>query len=320
MAFFSNFVDPAKLVYFPHFLDRPRQKSRPKDVDILFFASDNFHNQHGIQWFLEEIYPQIQDAKYKIVLAGQIVHHVERTAYPAITFIEHVDDPEDFYRRTRLVICPLLTGTGLKIKIVEAMAHGVPVVCTNQSLLGFPDKYQNGCLVADDPEHFAEGIHRVLQSESLRRELSQQGRNQYKHFFTWSSAKTVLSRVFTEPHRFAEGGKSFQPEFTMQVAKIKAERETLIAERETLINERETLINEREALINEREALITEREALTTEREALITEREALTTELSLTHNAYNRIVQSRSWRLTRPLRVMSQFLRKCGRLFGIEI
>ena len=64
-------------------------------------------------------------------------------------------------------ICPLLGGTGMKIKTIDSMARGIPVVSTSYGVDGFPDKLENGCLVADTPEEFSAHIDRMLSDDAF---------------------------------------------------------------------------------------------------------------------------------------------------------
>src|SRR6185295_13562643 len=82
-----------------------------------------------------------------------------------------------FYQQSRIAICPMLSGTGLKIKVVEAMAHGVPVVCTEKGMDGLPGKISNGCTVAADGKEFSQAIERLLNDE-----------NEYKRQSHWGLA------------------------------------------------------------------------------------------------------------------------------------
>jgi glycosyltransferase involved in cell wall biosynthesis len=202
MALYSNFVEHVKLFYLPHFFERVNHQNVPKDVDIMFLASDNRHNQHGIIWFLDHVFPLIETLHYKIVIAGKISGTLEQHKYPTILFVQHISETVELYDRARLAISPLHSGTGLKIKIVEAMGYGVPVVCTFKSLIGFPNKGQNGCLISDDAIQFAEYIRSVISDNDLRERLSLEGTKQYELYFNPTFAKKVLSEIFEEESQF----------------------------------------------------------------------------------------------------------------------
>lgn len=196
ISFFSNFTDNTQYFYLPHFIPVPHIRNIEKNIDILFLGSDNPHNVRGIQWFLENVYPFIHDKNYKIVIAGKVSQKIDKNQYPKIQYIDHVDDLETLFSSTRLLICPMFSGTGLKIKIVEAMSYGIPVVCTFKSMIGFPEKYENGCIISDTPDRFADSINQILSDDHLRGTLAQQARHQYDKYFNESSAKITLRKIF----------------------------------------------------------------------------------------------------------------------------
>jgi hypothetical protein len=78
----------------------------------------------------------------------------------------------------------MLTGTGVKIKIIEAMAHKLPVVCNERGLDGMPLKINNGCMVTSSPDRFATCITDFLSDKMLYDLKSTQARLCYEHAFT----------------------------------------------------------------------------------------------------------------------------------------
>jgi glycosyltransferase involved in cell wall biosynthesis len=196
LAFFSSLIKNVKLIYLPYFFDRGKELVSKRYIDILFFASDNWHNQYGINWFLKYVYPLIRQLELNIVIAGKIVNAINQSEYPSITFIKHIDKIQELYSRTKIAVSPLHSGTGLKIKIVEAMSYGVPVVCTFKSLIGFPNKFNNGCTIADDPTKFADSIIKILQDKDVWSQLSEEGKKQYDEYFCTKNAEEILSIIF----------------------------------------------------------------------------------------------------------------------------
>lgn len=79
-------------------------------------------------------------------------------------------------QRLSLLLAPLRTGSGTKIKILEAMAMGIPVVTTPVGAEGLPLREESLALVHDDPAALAQACARLLSEPDLRRDLSQRGR------------------------------------------------------------------------------------------------------------------------------------------------
>lgn len=92
------------------------------------------------------------------------------------------DDLHAIYGSSSLAVNPVIWGTGLKIKIIEALAHGCPVVTTRHGLLGIEETENQGALVGETPGEFAECVSRLLSSSSCREEQSFLGREFIKDY------------------------------------------------------------------------------------------------------------------------------------------
>jgi glycosyltransferase involved in cell wall biosynthesis len=144
------------MIDMDHITDQPMAA---KKYDLVYVASDNVHNKRSADWFFDKVYPLLP-ADIKICVIGLInksipeQYKIERVAY--------ADKLDDYYTQSKIALCPMLTGTGVKVKVVEALAHGLPVVCTLRGIDGLPNKRLNGCLVSDDPAEFASNIITLL--------------------------------------------------------------------------------------------------------------------------------------------------------------
>lgn len=131
--------------------------------DVIYVASNNPHNIAGIKWFLKEVLPHLQDVKIHIV--GNICKEIDD--YDNVIKHGLVDDLTAMYRSAKIAICPMLSGTGIKIKVVEALSYGIPVVTNKRGVDGLINKTENGCIVTDDPKKFAEKMMHLLQNEEF---------------------------------------------------------------------------------------------------------------------------------------------------------
>ncbi len=151
-----------KFYFLPHLVTRqetPLEREVGQKLRVTFVGYDNPYNVEGMQWFFDKVYPLLDDGM-DILLVGKVNKHIA-CPWTNVKQIEYVEDLETIYRHTDVVICPLLNGTGMKIKVVEAMSHAIPVVCTPRGVDGFPDKTCNGCLVAESAVEFADYLNRL---------------------------------------------------------------------------------------------------------------------------------------------------------------
>lgn len=162
---FSQFCK-SKVALAPMMLDKPECVGtvEEKSFDLIYVASDNIHNQKSANWFFNEVYPLLP-ANVQICIIGQINEHISIKA-PNITSVNFVEDLSTYYLDAKVALCPMLTGTGTKIKVVEALSYGMPVVCNTRGIDGLTDKTNNGCLVSDDAVEFKNNIMELLTDSS----------------------------------------------------------------------------------------------------------------------------------------------------------
>jgi glycosyltransferase involved in cell wall biosynthesis len=99
-----------------------------------------------------------------------------------------VEDAVAEIARSRIAIVPLLTGSGTRLKILEAWAAGLPVVSTTIGAEGLPARHEETILLADGAPAFADAVTRLLTCTDLRQALGSAGRLLLEKEFTWETA------------------------------------------------------------------------------------------------------------------------------------
>jgi len=134
------------------------------DKSICFIGAANTFNVQGILWFLKEVFPIIQKRmpQVRLYIAGRVCDMLpDSDDYIKCGVVDHI---QRVYEKTRIVINPVLQGTGLNIKSIEAIANMKPLVSTSVGVKGLGSELK--CFkVADDPERFAEMTVRLLISD-----------------------------------------------------------------------------------------------------------------------------------------------------------
>lgn len=140
--------------------------------NILFCGSlDYLPNKQGISWFYEEVFPTLKQLLPSTTLTV-IGSCSDLEAYKAIqsdesvNFIGRVDSVLSYYYTSSVAIVPLLSGSGTRLKILEAMSLGNPVVSTSIGASGLDCKAGEHILIADDPNDFASMISQLLTDKS----------------------------------------------------------------------------------------------------------------------------------------------------------
>lgn len=107
------------------------------DLNILFVGSSAIHNVEAIQFFIKSIFPKIIKIypNLKLEICGSCVNEIQTTS-PNIILTGVVDDLLPYYKKATIVINPIIQGSGLKIKTVEAMSYGKCLVTTTIGIEG----------------------------------------------------------------------------------------------------------------------------------------------------------------------------------------
>ena len=97
-----------------------------------------------------------------------------------------VDDVRPYFERATAYVCPISEGGGTRLKILDALAMGVPLIGTSFACSGLSLKDGNHVLLADTPEDFAYQIERVLADSALRSILAAAGRDAVERLYSWN--------------------------------------------------------------------------------------------------------------------------------------
>lgn len=161
---------PGQLVIIAPIAITPVAEPQPgRDRSLLFVGSNTAPNVFGLRWFLETIWPTVRtsvpDATLRI--AGSVCGTV-RPLPDGVRLLGTVRDLATLYQQAAVVVSPLQVGSGLKIKLIEALGQGKAVVATRVTLQGVEDEVRGAVSVADDPADFAAAVIELLTDEELR--------------------------------------------------------------------------------------------------------------------------------------------------------
>ncbi len=144
-------------------------KEKPKTI-FYFGSMDWIPNQEAVKWFLDfcwdEIYKAVPDSKF--IIAGKGIplnfFHINK---PNVLIVENVIDGKEFFLQHQVMIVPLWSGSGLRIKIIEGMSYGKAIVSTSIGAEGINYTHQKNILIADNPYDFIQSVIELLTKEDL---------------------------------------------------------------------------------------------------------------------------------------------------------
>jgi succinoglycan biosynthesis protein ExoO len=180
--------------------------SRPQSGDAryaLFVASNSNPNYAGLIWMLDHVWPQVRAEAPDVQLwvAGGIRRR-QPPRRPGVRYLGFVERLDRLYARAGVVVSPLVAGSGLKIKLVEAMAHGKACVVTPVTLQGIEEEAAGAVAMAETPDGFAEAILRLLADEPARLRLGQAALDVVRTHFSAERLHADLTNWLTEPDSF----------------------------------------------------------------------------------------------------------------------
>ncbi len=124
-------------------------------------------NVQGIEWFLKEIWPGIhtQFPELKFYIAGRnMPEWLKKLGKVGIIAIGEVSNAIDFINSKSIMVVPLLSGSGMRIKIIEGMALGKTIVSTSIGAEGIEYEDNVNILIADQPDEFVKAIIKCVKN------------------------------------------------------------------------------------------------------------------------------------------------------------
>jgi len=157
---------------------------------ILYMGNMSYRpNIEAVKYFMNSIHPVLirKDPGLAFCIAGvNITAQVREQAESLnIECIESPQDMSDVAQKCSVTIVPLQIGSGTRIKILHAMAMGLPVVSTSLGCEGLSATDGEHLLVRNDPESFADGVLKIRSDEELRNRLRLNGRRLVKQKYNW---------------------------------------------------------------------------------------------------------------------------------------
>jgi glycosyltransferase involved in cell wall biosynthesis len=162
---------------------------------MLFVGTRYLANVDGARYFIGKVMPLLRERfpDVRLLMAGTVCEAL--TASPGVELLGVVDRLEDAYAQAGIVVNPVLAGTGLKTKTVEALGHGKPLVTTACGAEGIEDAAGTAFLMADEPAEMAAHLLKLMESPAAAEQLSQRA----LHFAAeWNEAQIGALRSLQE--------------------------------------------------------------------------------------------------------------------------
>jgi glycosyltransferase involved in cell wall biosynthesis len=156
-------------------------------------------NVDAARYFISEILPLIRRElpAVKFLVAGKNPPvTLLREAGPGVDFVGYVEDVSSFYAGVELVVAPLRLGGGIKIKVLEAMACGKPVITTSIGAEGIAAQNEGALLICDTPAEMAREVVRLLREPDQAKRVGDGGQQLVVRRFSWEKVTEDLGDMY----------------------------------------------------------------------------------------------------------------------------
>jgi glycosyltransferase involved in cell wall biosynthesis len=161
----------------------------PPDPRLLFVGSlDYAANVDAVSWLARDVLRRVPSGVMVDVVGSnprRAVHRAAARSPVPVRVAGQVPDTGPYWARARVFIVPLRVGGGTRLKILEALARGVPVVSTSIGCEGLDLRHGEDLLVADDAAAFAASVARLLGDDELCASLARHGRATVEARYDW---------------------------------------------------------------------------------------------------------------------------------------
>jgi glycosyltransferase involved in cell wall biosynthesis len=171
---------------------------RPVVASIGLVASGWKANVDGIDWFASEVWPRVRRPGICLNLYGWIGERWKPSEGEGIVAHGFRSDLDAVYRSIDIVINPVRYGAGLKIKTVEALGNGLPLVTSSEGARGLHAIAGTAFMVADSPADFGACLNRLIDNHDARKVL-REAANRFAE--THLSARACYGALVKEIHR-----------------------------------------------------------------------------------------------------------------------
>jgi glycosyltransferase involved in cell wall biosynthesis len=196
---------PLKVTVIPIAVDTDDMTKieRSPDADHILHIGTMFWppNVDGVLWFIHEVWPLVRDsmpdAEFDVVGANpprEIMAYDQKGEGVNVT--GYVEDPTPYFRRAAVMVVPLRAGGGMRVKILNALAQGLPIVTTTIGCEGIAVEPGQHLLVADTAESFAQAVLMLINDRCLADELGRNGRELIRSVYDYRQACQPIARVY----------------------------------------------------------------------------------------------------------------------------
>lgn len=174
------------------------RKPKATEANLLFVGGMHWPpNAEGILWFYLNVWPLIssQDKNIRLQVVGKSPPK-EILNEPDVEAPGFVNDLEPYWENCAVFIVPLHAGGGMRVKILDAWRHGIPIVSTTVGAEGLAYRDGENIIIADEPTAFANAVLRILQDSKWAEQLRANGYQWVNQHYAWQKVYKAWGEVY----------------------------------------------------------------------------------------------------------------------------
>lgn len=158
-----------------------------KDQNGLCFIGNMYvaANQDSVRYIGNQVLPKISSRVVFNIIGSVPEQFMKKINNKSVVFHGRVEDMRSICNKSKIFLAPIVYGTGIKTKIIEAMAMGLPVVTNSIGAESIDAENYKDFICEDDPDIIANQIDNLLNDESLARQIAKNGREFARNNFDW---------------------------------------------------------------------------------------------------------------------------------------
>jgi O-antigen biosynthesis protein len=205
----SHNLQNSKVVTCPWVVDvKEKTPGFAERSDIAFLGGFGHPpNKEAVVFFINHVMPilrrQLPEAKFRIY-GSNVPEDIEKLVNDDIVIEGYVEDVADVYDKCRVFVAPLLTGAGIKGKVIDALAHGTPSVLSSIAAEGTPLRHELEVMIAETAQEWADAVTRLYTEQLFWEKISQTAQKFARSNYSFNNGRKLMMKALETADLFAD--------------------------------------------------------------------------------------------------------------------
>lgn len=186
----DNNISQNKIRIFPSFFQKIDIKNNVASANgIIFYGSmARVENEKAIIWFLNHVFNKLDSNIILFIVGSNPSETIKNYSSSRVVVTGFVDSPDIYFNDSFCAICPLMFGAGIKIKSLQALSCGLPLVSTDVGIEGIDAINGDDFLLANTDELFISSINKLNRDREYAYKIGQNGKKTINRYFDYDNS------------------------------------------------------------------------------------------------------------------------------------